>query len=286
VNGTSCQVGTGSDSTCSTSSLGGVSVELFGLNTDGDVDFNDRFHIGFHCSVPTGGGGQGVSACPAGEFLVGVGDGSVTCARASDAVLAYARQNCFMYLGWRDSCNDCSDAPMKWGRANDAVCDAGVGLNGSCNAHTLGPETVNLAGVNTGDDGRGDVNDDDKFYVALHCAGAQANSGNASGTCPAGQLVTGINSNGTLACASPAPAIEQALRQGCWVYLGWRDSCGNCTSISKWGRVSADACDNGTGSNSTCLVATLGTESVRLFGLNPDGDVTNDDKFYLGLRCD
>jgi hypothetical protein len=281
--GSTCANGFGQDNSCITPTLGSSSVSLFGLNTDGTVDSNDKFHLGLHCASPAGGGSNGVAACPAGELAVGVAGAQVTCAKASDAVLAYARQNCFIYLGWRDSCNGCSDPPTKWGRANDTLCDAGVGSNGTCTAHTLGTETVNLAGINPG----GNVDDNDKFYVALHCAGAQPGGGNASGTCPAGQLVTGVNADGSLTCASPAPAIEQALAQGCWLYFGWRDSCNACTNApSKWGRVSSAACQNGTGSNGTCSVASLGTESVRLFGLNTDGTVGNDDKFYVGLRCD
>jgi hypothetical protein len=43
---------------------------------------------------------------------------------------------------------------------------------------------------------------------------------------------------------------------------------------------------NGVGSNDTCTDATLGAETVRLFGLNTEGTVNNDDKFYTGFRCE
>jgi hypothetical protein len=55
---------------------------------------------------------------------------------------------------------------------------------------------------------------------------------------------------------------------------------------SKRGRVSGAACENGARANATCSTATLGTESVGLFGLNTDGIVDDDDKFYVGLRCE
>jgi len=278
-----CTNGAGADDTCTAPTLGSATVQLFGLNTDGGVDDNDKFHLGLHCAAPGTSTSQAVAACPAGELAVGVDGDLVDCMPASDVVLAYARQNCFLYLGWQDSCNGCSGPPTKWGRANDTACDAGVGINGTCTAYTLGTETVNLAGVNPG----GDVDDNDKFFVGLHCAGAQAAESTVTRTCPAGQIVSAVNGDGTLLCTSAAPAIEQALAQGCWFYFGWRDSCDACTSApSKWGRVSGNGCENGLGSNATCSVATLGTESVRLFGLNTDGTVGNDDKFYVGLRCE
>ena len=53
----------------------------------------------------------------------------------------------------------------------------------------------------------------------------------------------------------------------------------------KWGRTNATICENGMGGNNTCQTATLGTETVQLFGLNTEGDVNGDDKFYVGLLC-
>ena len=281
ANDAACNVGAGNNSSC-INPVFDPTVTLLGLNTDGDVDSNDRFHLGLHCAAPTGATTQATGACAAGEVVVGVSGSQVTCTKTSDAVLDYVRQSCAVYLGSIDSCDGCSNPPTRWGRASDTICDAGVGTNGRCSSFLLGADTVNLASINTG----GDVNDDDKFYVGLHCSGAQPATTGATGTCNAGQVVTGISGDGTLTCTSPAPAIEQAIQNGCWLYLGWRDSCDGCTTDpSKWGRVSSTACQNGAGNNSSCITAALGTEMVTLFGLNTDGDVGNDDKFYVGLHC-
>ena len=44
-----CNAGT--DNTCAKQTLGGKSITLFGLNTDGDVDGNDKFHTSLHCTA-------------------------------------------------------------------------------------------------------------------------------------------------------------------------------------------------------------------------------------------
>jgi hypothetical protein len=49
VSGTACDVGIGTDNTCTTMMVDGQSVHLFGLNVDGNVDDNDKFHVGFRC---------------------------------------------------------------------------------------------------------------------------------------------------------------------------------------------------------------------------------------------
>src|SRR5690606_35565136 len=45
-----CTLGIGAANTCGTFSLGGTSVAMFGLNTDGDVDGNDMFYVGLRCN--------------------------------------------------------------------------------------------------------------------------------------------------------------------------------------------------------------------------------------------
>ena len=44
-----CANGAGTNGTCTTIVLGGEMVSLYGLNTGGDVDDNDTFHVGFGC---------------------------------------------------------------------------------------------------------------------------------------------------------------------------------------------------------------------------------------------
>jgi hypothetical protein len=46
------------------------------------------------------------------------------------------------------------------------------------------------------------------------------------------------------------------------------------------------ACDGGEGVNNTCVTTTLGSDAVTLFGLNTDGDVDDNDKLYIGMRCE
>lgn len=47
------------------------------------------------------------------------------------------------------------------------------------------------------------------------------------------------------------------------------------------------ACLNGAGADDTCSTHLLGSGGsvIRLFGLNTDGDVGDDDKFFYGLKC-
>jgi hypothetical protein len=283
VNGTSCQNGSGVDNTCAAADLGGANLQLFGLNLDGTADQNDKFFTTLHCAAPTGTDGQATGACPAGQFVTGLTGDSLTCTSGRSAVLTYVRSYCSIYLGWRDTCTACTTPPDRWGRANDTSCDVGVGPGNSCQPLPLGIETVNLFGMNTG----GDVNGDDKFYTTFHCAGAPGDAGPTMGVCPPGQLVTGIDATGTLQCGSAGAAVERYARQQCFVYSGWRDSCNACTTApAKWGRVNDTTCMNGTGANNTCTDATLGSESLRLFGLNTAGTVGADDKFYTGFRCE
>jgi hypothetical protein len=283
ASGTSCQNGGGTDNTCAAVDLGGISIQSFGLNPDGTVDINDKFFTGLHCAAPSGADGQATGTCPAGQFVTGRSGAGLTCTSGPGAVLTYVRAHCSIYLGWRDNCGNCTTPPDRWGRANDDSCDVGIGPGNSCTPASLGTESVNLFGMNTG----GVVDGNDKFYVAFHCAGAPGDAGPTSSICPAGQLVTAVNGNETIQCASGGAAIERYARQHCFVYAGWRDSCNACTTApAKWGRVNDTICENGVGLNDTCSDATLGTESVRLFGLNTEGAVNDDDKFYAGFRCE
>jgi hypothetical protein len=281
VSATVCQNGAGADNTCTTPTLGASTVELFGLNTDGDVDGNDKFYVGFHCG--TGDNTTGPGPCAPGELAVDVHGQSVACGAASGAVLAFIRSSCFVHLGWRDDCNGCTTAPSKWGRANDAKCDNGAGADNTCTMATLGGETVRLFGLNTD----GDVDGNDKFHLGFSCEATAGQGGPAPGPCPLGQFVVGTHADGSVECAAPTSATAGYVRDHCTAYLGWNDNCDGCGSPpEKWGRVRENFCQNGAGADNTCTSTALGASTVELFGLNTDGDVDGNDTFYVGLRCE
>jgi hypothetical protein len=280
VSAGSCANGLGSLNTCTTTSLGNESIELFGLNLDGDMDDNDKFYSSFHCTA-----GDSTSApgpCAAGALVTDIDGTEVTCTPVSGAALDYLRNNCSLYVGWRDGCNGCTTAPSKWGRADDGACTLGTGTNDTCTTQTLGTEMVRLFGLNTD----GDVDDNDKFYVGMRCVTPTAQSGSSMGPCPLGQFVTGIHADGSLECTSPTTAAVNTFRNQCTLYFGWNDGCNGCgTPPVKWGRSRDGFCQNGAGSNNTCTATTLGADTVNLFGLNTDGNVDDNDTFYVGFRC-
>lgn len=106
-------------------------------------------------------------------------------------------------------------------------------------------------------------------------------------SCAAGSVMTGISSAGAPVCTSLRDAVRAYVRSECWLYVGWRDSCDGCTSApTKWGRVQADgSCGNGAGGDNSCVTHSLGGVSVPMFGLNTDGSVDGNDKFWFGLYC-
>ena len=108
--------------------------------------------------------------CSGDQRVVAVDGDDVTCASASANALDYVRQNCSLYLGWRDSCDGCTLAPAKWGFANSTACNVGPGLGTTCVPTILGADTVPLLGL----DLDGDGNDDDKYYVGMRCPAAPA----------------------------------------------------------------------------------------------------------------
>jgi hypothetical protein len=244
------------------------------------VNDDDKFYYGLRCAegslVPTAG------PCQAGEYVAGVVNGALECVDAAALVVDYVEQRCDLYAGWRDSCDGCVTAPSKWGYVDDATCMNGVGANDICTTAALGGNTIDLFGLNTD----GDVNDDDKFYWGLSCAAGISAGGTVNGSCPPGQLVTGLNADGTVECDSPEPLVATQVRAGCYLYAGYRDSCDGCSlAPTKWGRVSTDDCLVGAGVATTCSTSVLGGQSVRLLGVNTDGDVDDNDKFYVGMRC-
>jgi hypothetical protein len=274
-----CAVGAGGDNTCGSFQLGGESVELFGLNPDGDVDGNDKLYLGRHCAEPAPESHAG--PCATDELLSAVDGDANRCGDARSPILGYLRQSCFLYFGWRDNCNGCSDPPAKWGRVNDLACET-AGGDSACTLADLDGEIVRLFGLNPD----GDVDGNDKLHLGFHCFGATPTQGPESGACPPRQFVTGLYDDGSVHCSSLEAAIHDYVAAGCVHYFGWRDSCDGCVDPpAKWGSVSQLACQLGAGGDNTCASAELGSGTIQLLGINADGDVDGNDKLYLGTRC-
>jgi hypothetical protein len=283
ASGASCQSGFGVDGTCTEPTLGDVAVDLYGLNTDGDVNDDDKFYAGFGCES-TSDTTVVAETCPAGQFVVGLEPGgALRCAPVGAAAESAMNAGCSLYFGWSDSCAGCTSEPSKWGRVNALECVDGAGVGGSCTVETLGDEVVRLYGL----DIDGDVDANDQFYVGLRCAGAETSEGATNGTCPADAIAVGTWSDGTLHCASVAARVESVVNSSCHVYLGWRDHCNGCTDApTKWGRTSGDGACESSGENGVCITPSLGGEAVTLYGVNTVDDVNEGDKFYVGFRCE
>jgi hypothetical protein len=162
-----CGSGAGADNTCVTATLDGETVNLFGLNPDGDVDGNDKLYLGLACAEPDGGETTTTTTCPDGQFVVATHeDGSFSCADPAIAFSTYLRDRCSIFLGWRDSCDACTQAPTKWGRVGTASCGNGAGADSTCADATLGDVTLPMFGLSLD----GNVNSDDTLYLGLRCA--------------------------------------------------------------------------------------------------------------------
>lgn len=281
-------VGTGACATsgnvndsCTTATLGGTMVDLFGMNTLGDVDENDKLYFGLHCTP--GSSGETLGACPDGSFATAVSGASVTCTEASGAIVDRVGAGCHGYWGWLDSCGSCTNAPARWGRSSGTTCENGAGATNTCTTPALGGVTVQTFGLNTG----GDVDDNDKLYVGLACDAALDSETTVMGACPAGSFVSGIFAGGSLRCTRPDETATAAFRDHCSIYYGWRDSCTSCTlAPSKWGSTSATACATDGALGNTCQNLALGGVSLPTLGLNPDGNVDENDKLYVGFHCE
>lgn len=276
-----CQNGAGAGNTCSTPTLDGVAVQLFGLDFDGDVNADDKIHLGFHCPAADGSPLEG--PCETGMFAVSLGEGKTTCIPAAEPVLSHVRSRCSLYFGWRDQCDGCTSAPDRWGNVGPTGCTIGSGDTSTCTIASLGGADVQLFGLSTG----GDVDGNDKLYWALHCNEPESATTMTQGTCPQGQLITAVASDGTITCESPAGAVAEYFNQNCTFYLGLRDQCDGCADPpAKWGRVKSGFCTNDNGIDNTCTQTVLGGKTLQMFGLNPDGDVDGNDKLYVGYRCE
>jgi hypothetical protein len=271
----------GLDNTCTTQGLGGVQVPLLGLNFDGDVNDDDKLYGSFYCA-----GAQAASSaspCPDGQFVTGRSGSGWACASIADIAVTYARQSCSLYLGWRDSCNGCGLIPSKWGYAGSTTCMNGAGVDNTCSTAVLGTETVSLYGLNFD----GDVDDDDKLHLGLHCAPPSPPMGTPTTICPPGQFVVGTESDGAFLCASPMMAVHEYITSHCTLYAGARDGCDGCLTVpAKWGSAKVGSCMLGIGADNTCGKFTLSINSIDMFGLNFDGDVDGNDTVYVGLRCE
>ncbi len=277
-----CENGAGADDTCTTPTLDGVGVQLFGLNFDGNVNSDDKIHLGFHCPSPDFASAGG--PCAQGTYATSIAaDGQATCVAASAPVLDHVNKRCGLYFGWRDACDGCTSAPDRWGQVSPLACTLGSGAPSTCTEAPLGDTAVQLFGLSTG----GDVDGNDKLYMALHCDDPQAGTTTTKGTCPPGQLITSIAEDGTLGCENPAKVVADYFDAHCTVYFGWRDGCDGCTDPpAKWGRIRHGFCTNDNGVDNTCTQTVLGGKTLEMLGLNTDGDVNGDDKLYVGLRCD
>ena len=276
VGGSRCVTGIGANDTCTMQPLGDETIQLFGLNTDGDVDSNDKFYASLHCVPPMA--PHRPAPCSAGYFL----NGTSTCAPFDVTVVDFIRSHCTVYFGWQDSCSGCLNAPTKWGYASDASCQHSGGGDSTCSSAVLGDQTINLFGLSPD----GNVDGNDKLHLGLRCTTPTPATSMSTTTCPIGQFVVGKSGDGVV-CESAAPMVVSYFVEHCTLFYGWSDNCNGCLGPpTKWGRSRVGSCNNGVGANSTCSVFTLSGQSVALFGLNPGGDVDDNDTLYVGFRCE
>lgn len=102
--------------------------------------------------------------------------------------------------------------------------------------------------------------------------------------CGSNEFMTGIDATGNPLCTS----MTTWVNNHCYVYFGWKDSCDGCTTFpDKYGRTrgnTSSGCST-TGTDNSCQNFTINSQAVRMMGLNMDGDVNGDDKFWIGIKC-
>ncbi|MBK8254069.1 MAG: hypothetical protein IPK82_15565 [Polyangiaceae bacterium] len=276
----SCTNGVGTDNTCTLPTLDALPVQLFGLNFDGDVNADDKIHIGFHCPAPSA--ETHVGPCELNEFATSIGE-VTDCIHAASSTLEHVRTRCGLYFGWRDACDGCTSAPDRWGQVGPTGCTVGLGDTNTCSIAMLGDQNVQLFGLSTG----GDVDGNDKLYTALHCNSPPAPvTTETKGSCPSGQLIKKLAADGTITCETPTLLVANYFDQQCTFYFGWSDGCDGCEDPpAKWGRMRNGFCTNDSGVDNTCTQTILGGKTLAMFGLSTDGDVDGNDKLYVGFRC-
>ena len=162
-----CMNGVGTDNTCiAPTSLGLEQVRMFGLNTDGDVDGNDKFHVGMRCEPPGPGSSIEQTMCPVGQFVAEtLTQGGFRCESPAATVAQYFANHCTLYFGWHDSCDGCTTPPTKWGTVRIGACMNGAGADDTCSKFTLGGASVDMFGLSTD----GNVDENDVMYVGFRC---------------------------------------------------------------------------------------------------------------------
>jgi hypothetical protein len=161
-----CMNGAGADNTCSTATLDGETINLFGLNPDGDVDGNDKLHVGLDCIDPAATTTTSTTTCPAGQFLTAtLTEGGFRCDNIAPLVADYFKAHCTLVFGWQDNCNGCLTPPAKFGSVRVGACTLGAGADDTCSKFSLGGASVDLFGLNPD----GDVDGNDTLYVGFRC---------------------------------------------------------------------------------------------------------------------
>jgi hypothetical protein len=160
-----CANGTGADNTCiAPTPLGAETIRLFGLSPDGDVDGNDKLHVGLRCEPQAPSTSPQTMFCPAGHYVTAAASGSFVCTSVKPLVARYFADHCTLYFGWRDGCDGCLTPPTKWGKVRDGACANGIGADNTCGKFTLG-QPLDMFGLSPD----GDVDGNDALYVGLRC---------------------------------------------------------------------------------------------------------------------
>jgi hypothetical protein len=213
-------------------------------------------------------------ACAVGQYVSGVAaDGTPTCAPDKDTTYTGAT--------FALSNRSCAVGQVVKGidAAGNLVCatDADTTYTGATFA--LSNKQCAIGQVIRGFDASGNplcATDANNTYTG-------ANFALSNTLCAAGQYQRGTDASGNPVCA----ALKDFINSSCYVYFGWIDSCGGCTNPpTKFGRVNDTGCTTN-GTDNYCALFTLPgiTETIRMLGINTDGTVNDDDKFYVGFKC-
>ena len=220
--------------------------------------------------------------CPDGTYAVDMDDeGMLVCTAFDGDVRTAVEDGCDLYFGWRDSCNGCGSGPAKSGRVSRNSCENFAGADNTCTTATLGAESLALYGLNTD----GDVNGDDVFYAGVHCP--RIGETGLAGPCEAGEHAVSVTVDGHVSCMPTDLLATEFVRDHCTLYWGWRDNCSGCTEPpSKWGSQRDAECAIGAGNDNYCGVPFVNDQWIAHVGINTDGDVDDNDTFFMGFHCE